>query len=436
MESKLLYISIITAILILTAFAMSKVFRHELIISNVVAKSKDPDKVYFSSPSIAKSEDTILVSHDIRSDLKTELLKPYVKIGNRNYQTRIFTSYNSIWKLSGVFPLRQARLFIAGKYVYVFGTDNNLCIARSGDNGVTWSGVSRITDNGVYNQAPCNQVYHNGYIYFAVTKRVTNNSRSWAVSEYSPVVLRGKTDSDLTDKRNWVLSDEFSFSNVDIYRSDYFGIPYYSTDGINDTEIIKDSRYFSPPGWLEPNIIKIYDTRHQWYGDNIFHLVIRSHTGLSNYACLLRVTDRGDTISLGYQQAPSGKNLLYIPFPGGHLKFHIVYDKKTKTYWMSGNISTDSMLRPEHIPGYRSGLAEAKRNMLGLYFSYDCYNWLFAKVIDSTDDERQSRNYPSMIINGKDLNIVVRSGDEDSKNSHDTNIITFHTIENFRNLKY
>ena len=52
------------------------------------------------------------------------------------------------------------------------------------------------------------------------------------------------------------------------------------------------------------------------------------------------------------------------------------------------------------------------------------------------DSPKQSRHYASMVIDGEDLCILSRSGDEKAKSAHDGNMITFHRINNFRNLVY
>ena len=41
-----------------------------------------------------------------------------------------------------------------------------------------------------------------------------------------------------------------------------------------------------------------------------------------------------------------------------------------------------------------------------------------------------------MAIDGDDLVIVSRSGDEHARNAHDGNLVTFHRVRNFRSLVY
>ena len=77
-----------------------------------------------------------------------------------------------------------------------------------------------------------------------------------------------------------------------------------------------------------------------------------------------------------------------------------------------------------------------ERHRLALYFSKNAFDWGFAGIVALTEDENCSRSYASMAIDGNDLVIASRSGDIYTKNSHDTNLITFHRIQKFRELIY
>ena len=41
-----------------------------------------------------------------------------------------------------------------------------------------------------------------------------------------------------------------------------------------------------------------------------------------------------------------------------------------------------------------------------------------------------------MVFDGDNLHVLSRSGDAQAKSAHDGNIITFHTVHNFRDLVY
>jgi len=63
-------------------------------------------------------------------------------------------------------------------------------------------------------------------------------------------------------------------------------------------------------------------------------------------------------------------------------------------------------------------------------------DWCFAGLVATGPVEKASRHYASMAIDGEDLVVLSRSGDEQAKSPHDGNLITFHRIKNFRKLVY
>ena len=57
------------------------------------------------------------------------------------------------------------------------------------------------------------------------------------------------------------------------------------------------------------------------------------------------------------------------------------------------------------------------------------------RVADS-GEYGQGRHYASMVIDGDDLHVLSRSGDYRAKSAHDGNLITFHSVRDFRKLVY
>ena len=41
-----------------------------------------------------------------------------------------------------------------------------------------------------------------------------------------------------------------------------------------------------------------------------------------------------------------------------------------------------------------------------------------------------------MVVDGDDLHVLMRTADAGAKNAHNSNLITFHTLERFRELVY
>ena len=164
---------------------------------------------------------------------------------------------------------------------------------------------------------------------------------------------------------------------------------------------------------------------------------MRAHTGSTNLAAIAKAVESEDgTITVSLENAPSGAPMLYVPCPGGHMKFHILYDAATKLFWLLSSQATDSMTRPDRLPDDRFDLPNNERQRLTLHFSKNCVDWCFAARVAETRAYGQARHYASMAIQGDDLHVLSRSGDARAKSAHDGNIITFHTVHDSRNLIY
>ena len=128
--------------------------------------------------------------------------------------------------------------------------------------------------------------------------------------------------------------------------------------------------------------------------------------------------------------------MIFLPFPGGQMRFHVLYDTKTKLYWMLGTQATDSMTRIDKLPADRFNIPNNERQRLVLHFSKNMVDWCFAGLVAVDPHNKASRHYAAMDIDGDDLVILSRSGDKYSASAHNGNMITFHRVKNFRNLVY
>ena len=143
----------------------------------------------------------------------------------------------------------------------------------------------------------------------------------------------------------------------------------------------------------------------------------------------------GDMVTM-LEQVPSGKTALYVPCPGGQMKFHVLYDEVDELYWLLSTQATDSMRRAELLPANRYSLPNNERRRLQLHFSRNMIDWCFAGMVAIGPVEQGSRHYASMIVDGEDLCILSRSGDERAMDPHNGNLITFHRVRGFRGLVY
>jgi hypothetical protein len=164
---------------------------------------------------------------------------------------------------------------------------------------------------------------------------------------------------------------------------------------------------------------------------------MRANTLSTGYGAIAKVVENDDgTMTTMLETAPSGRKMVFIPLPGGQMKFHIVYDEPTKLYWLLSTQATDSMTRAELLPDERFWTPNNERHRLQLHFSKNCIDWCFAGIVTMTDSALQTRNYASMAIDGDDLIVLSRSGDERAVSAHNGNLITFHRIRDFRGLVY
>ncbi|MGC3978061.1 MAG: sialidase family protein [Paludibacteraceae bacterium] len=338
----------------------------------------------------------------------------------------------------------QGRIFEANGILYYISTGAGLPVCKSADSGVTWSTPVYLTGKDkTWQQTAANVWYAHGNVYLEMELRV-KVINAWGAGEKAPVLLRAKVTDDLTKAASWTFASVLDFADlIPCYRDnqpkiDFFGVPFYPQT-YPDRSVIAPGRSFSPMGWAEGNVVQILDPNHYWYDDSgsTFHIFLRSLTGMTNYGAVCKVVENEDgTMTTMLETTPSGKKILFLPLPGGHNRFHILYDTTTKTYWLLSNQSTDSMTKAELLPADRHDLAFGERNRLVLHFSKNMVDWCFAGVVAIGATQKEARSYAAMDFDGNDLVILSRSGDPDTYSAHETNMITFHRVKNFRDLIY
>lgn len=413
-------------------------------VKSIMYQSPSPKDVYAYSPGICALENGRLIgTMDIGGAGVPRYFKETVPFGIEGWRGcgQVFVSDDrgGSWRKTADFPFYHARPFTAGKSIYVLGHAGDLRVIRSDDGGETWSRPVELTQGENWHQAPANVCYVGENVYLVMERIVGEDQPGWPVSCIQPVLMRANVHDDLTKRESWKLAEVPAFRDVmDEDKTEYFGIPFYKTGRV-DPCIVAPGRDCAPLGWLETNVVHIEDPQHIWYDPTgrTFHLFMRAHTGRTGYCCVAKVVEQEDgSMKLELEKAPSGKALLYLPLPGGQMKFHILYDSETKLYWLLSTQATDSMIKPECMPSNRYGLPDNERHRLQLHFSKNCVDWCFAGLVDMGETPLQSRHYASMCILGDNLYVLSRSGDSSALSAHDTNMITLHEVKNFRSLAY
>ncbi len=403
----------------------------------IIFQSPDASRIYCYSPGLARTATGRLVAtFDLGGPGVAELAGPKSTHGDFNScnQGKVYISDNhgKTWRHTADLPMLHSRPFIAGNSLYVIGHNGVLSISGSNDNGETWSEVSTLDNSETWHQAPCAVDYRHEKIYLTMEAQIPG--ATWP--GVAPVLMSADVSSDLLKRASWTFSNKLPFPD-ECRKANTIGVPFYPTGFL--TPKGSDRRFCGDPCWLESHVVRIYDPKHNFYdpADKTVFIWMRVHTGLTNIGAIAKGEEAEDgSLRLDTVKSPAGAPMVFVPLPGGHMKFHILYDEISKLYWLLSTQSTDSMTRPELLPGDRYNLPDNERQRMQLHFSKNLFDWCFAGIVADGGSAGQSRHYPSMVIDGDDLCILARSGDQRAKSAHNGNLITFHKVENFRQLIY
>ena len=376
----------------------------------VITESPAPDSVFLYTPGIVEGFDGRLVVSVDYGGPGTSVLDGSrsdfgdYKSGN---QIRVLLSDDEgkTWReTSARIPMMHEILFKAGKSLYMIGHSGRLLITRSDDNGETWSEPSVLCPEPRWHQSCAPVDIHDGKITLVYEKWVSDG-HPWP--GVGPVLMQAKVDDDLTEASSWKFSDLYN-PDEDMEASRPSGIPL--TDP-------------GKAGILETNVIRVYDEKNPFYdpsGKSVV-LMMRASVGLPDIGVMMRGVEKPDGSLAVEKLTKNGREMYFAHIPGADLKFYVVYDPESRLYWLLHSQMDGRM-------NYRRRLA--------LSYSPDLLKWTFAGLVAVGPADNAARHYASMIIHGDDLLIVSRSGDEQARNSHDGNLVTFHRVQDFRDLTY
>jgi hypothetical protein len=293
--------------------------------------------------------------------------------------------------LSGAF---WSNLFLHDGAVYLLGVNHeygDIVIRRSDDDGKKWttpknSRTGRLTENGKFHTAPVPVVEHEGRLWRAFED--ASDGTIWG-KRFRAGVISVSTDANLLVATNW------TFSNFLPRDSGWLGGNFNA--------------------WLEGNAVETQD-------DQIMDVLRVDTPGLPEKAALVQVTADGKKVSF---QPTNG----FVDFPGGAKKFTIRFDAQSHYYWsLTSIVSAKSPSPPGSI-----------RNTLALIRSRDLLHWeTRAVLLQNEETKYHGFQYADWQFDGNDLVAAVRTAFDDddggAHNNHDSNFLTFHRWQNFREL--
>jgi hypothetical protein len=287
--------------------------------------------------------------------------------------------------------------FLQGGALYLLGhreDRKDVVITRSEDEGRSWTPLSTLF-RGDYWNCPTGIAFHEGRLYRAIGGAEANGRET--------LVIAGDLSKDLLDPAAWRKSRHLAFPGVpkDLVRG-----------GAADTDYSH---------WLEPNVVVIRGKLAVLCTVKITNRDGWLTTGL---AALCALEDDGETLDYRFLQ--------YHPTSGGQLKFHILYDERTRLYWRTMNLPLDSTT-PADSRWEKRGNFGGDRRTLALSYGVDGLHWLQAGFIAVMARPWDGFQYAAPCIDGEDLLLCARTA-LGAANQHDSNLITFHRVKDFRSL--
>ncbi len=362
-------------------------------------------------------------------------------------QGRLFTSNDQgkSWEGRHNYPFAHARLFRDANTLYVMGDAGSVQIAKSSDGGNTWSApedlTAKLAGGDSFVMAPTAVLFAQDHLYVAAMKIMDFRQKNGFGSVHAAVILRAPAGSNLMNAKKWdVLEPAVAFRDLLPEAGlDHFGVPFYRVPHPDRGESIAHRRWAEKMGWHDAHLVQINDPAHYWHDPKgrSFHLLAVADAHRSNLAVLAKITeDPEGKMSLGWETTPAGKKQVFLPLPGGNMKFHILYDEGSKLYWLVSNQMADSMTRADKLPGTREGLPCDEDRRLQLHFSKNLVDWSFAGLIYEARQPGEFCYDPCMAIRGNDLCVACLAGEAAPGAQHSATRIVLHTIPDFRDLAW
>lgn len=360
---------------------------------SVISNSTNPASLYHGTPSIIRLPDGALVaSHDFFGPAS----------GNRF--ARILRSEDDglTWQEIANLDAYWSNLFLHDGALYFMGPNrsrNQVVLRRSNDGGFTWTEPTNSSNGilltGIFHSSAMPVMIHNGRIWRAMEDQ-NGPSSAWG-RIFRAFMMSAPLNADLLNANSWTTSNILATS------TSWLG------GEMN--------------GWLEGNAVAAPDGSVK----NI--LRVDTNPNKDDIAAVIHYSADGSTASFD----PGGRPDLnptdlsgFITLPGATKKFVIRRDPVTGDYW-----SLTSHIMPQD----RGGDPERTRNTLALIRSTDLFNWeIRSIVLHHPGVGKYGFHYVDWQFDGADLVVASRSA-WNADNQHNSNLILFHRVENFRELE-
>lgn len=369
-------------------------------ISHYIKYQAERTKTFLGSPSIIRlSDGALIATHDYFGPGC-----PRTHEGEEGLTSVYRSEDNGIsWEnTTHIINAYWSSLFIHQNSIYLIGTSQqygSIVIRHSDDGGFTWTHPANeetglLFKGGFYHEppnyhcAPMPVLHYQGRLYRAFEDC---SPLQWGRG-FTSLVISAAEDADLLNADSWVMSNKLAF---------------------NPSWLPEQWGKLENPGWLEGNVI-------QTPSGELVNILRFNSKPLVDKAVILNIANEGKDISFDPIKG-------FIDFPGGMSKFSIRLDPISGLYLSIVNNNTDSSWPNQ-------------RNVLSLYKSSDLISWQYVKtlILDESglghDDSIRLTGfqYVDWQFDGDDIIYVVRTAYRGAIRYHDSNMILYKVINDFR----
>ncbi|MDR0351919.1 MAG: immunoglobulin domain-containing protein [Opitutaceae bacterium] len=372
--------------------------------STGVKMKRSGKEIYVADPAIAKLPNgDYVMTHSLFGGDTTADTSPVSKIFRS-------TDNGETWTLmKEVTGLRRASLFVHNNALYLIGSYSlnkdgtfNVGILKSTDNGATWT-TPADANNGLLRSGET-----------GTTKTpMIHNNRVW-LSLGTDRAYSASISSDLMKESSWTRSTPAA----------------QKTEAAIAKWPAPVALHFGGAGgtWTEAQIVASPE-----HGVTIMPKIQFTSPNAVPHTALFHINAADGTMTFAPEQD-------FVPLAGAQKKFGATYDFVSQKYYAL----TNTVLHADKSvidPNSQQVKHELIRNTATLASSKDLIHWDIEKIfIHARDADHTGWQYFTFIIDGDDLAIASRTAFKTATDSyspprgHDSNLLTFHRLENFRTL--